>query len=61
MNYIKKDDTPIGDIVQDINKDPNFPVSNRYEDHYDYLQSIGACKGAINAFEDAWEMYSKMA
>lgn len=61
IKIYQNEDTPIGDLAEDICRDPAFPISNNYEDHYDYLQSNGACKDALIAFKDAWKMYSKMA
>ncbi len=55
----KGQDNPIGDLANDIWLDKEFPKSESYKSNLKYLEKLGACDGAINAFEEAWKLYSE--
>lgn len=58
--WIKKykgKNNPIGDLANDVIADKSFPNSVSYKNILAYLENLGACDGAINAFNDAWELY----
>lgn len=44
---------PIGDVARDLRTDELFPVVGSFADMYAYLRRIGACYGALRAFEEA--------
>lgn len=52
------DSTAIGDLARDVKADRQRPTALRtHEDWTAYLESRGACQGAIDALEDAWGMF----
>ncbi|MCU7843331.1 MAG: sterile alpha motif-like domain-containing protein [Candidatus Thiodiazotropha sp. (ex Monitilora ramsayi)] len=51
-------DDPIGDLANDVEKDKNAPVdSDSLDTWYTYLSMNGACTGALEALEAAWNEY----
>ena len=52
------DATPCGDFVRDMLHDFEFPVLAEYIIISRYLGRIGACSGAVEAFEELWREYA---
>lgn len=52
---------PIGDLAKDIALDKKFPKLSKNEESrqigIDYLNSKGACWGALKAFKNAFDFY----
>lgn len=55
----KDENSPIGDLANDIAIDESFPDSTSYENTLEYLESLDACDGAIKAFKSAWKLYEQ--
>ena len=63
----KKEASPCGDFVRDMLHDFNFPTAAEFNfptaaEHtviLNYLRRIGACCGAIKAFEELWRGYER--
>ncbi len=55
----KKENSPIGDFVNDMIHDFNFPVQAEHDAIESYLNRIRACDSAKEAFEKLWKMYIK--
>lgn len=60
-SWIKKQknrDDPIGDLAKDIISDRKFPKSiDNLKTHTSYLVYKGACQGALDALNIAWNEY----
>ena len=54
----KDDNTPLGDLARDVSEDKDFPKTKSSNKILEYLESKGACDGAISAFKDAWKLYT---
>ena len=50
---------PKGDFAQDMMGDMEFPIFADHNIIRNYLESINACDGAIDIFEDLWAEYSE--
>ncbi|WHX50523.1 YozE family protein [Paenibacillus woosongensis] len=50
-------DLPIGDLAQDISRDPNFPDSEDREELRSYLSSKAKHHAVIETFETVWDFY----
>jgi len=64
MKKYSGEDEPIGDLADDMYRDPNFPKSSKFEDNYRYLRfNASADSYVLDAFWDAWQEYDlyKMA
>lgn len=57
-NYGKAN-SPLGDFAKDMLHDVEFPVFSEEGVIKDYLCGIGACDGAIEAFEELWRLYER--
>jgi uncharacterized protein YozE (UPF0346 family) len=60
--WIKKfqnDDSPLGDLAQDIRVDKEFPSFCSKNRLMSYLMSKNACDEALTVFEKAYEAYSR--
>lgn len=55
------DATPCGDFVRDMLRDFEFPVLAEHDVIARYLGRIGACSGAVEAFEVLWREYAGAA
>ena len=55
----KKEASPCGDFVRDMLHDFNFPTAAEHTVILNYLRRIGACCGAIKAFEELWRVYER--
>lgn len=55
------DATPCGDFVRDMLRDFKFPVLAEHSIIARYLSRIGACNGAVEAFEELWREYAGAA
>lgn len=55
----EKEVSPCGDFVQDMLQDFDFPTSDDYNIIKRYLERIGACDGAIDAFKELWRAYER--
>lgn len=51
--------SPEGDFARDMAADHEFPVFAEHGIIQRYLDGIGACGGAVDAFEKLWEMYER--
>ena len=52
------DVTPCGDFVRDMVRDFYFPILAEQETISRYLGRVGACGGAVEAFEVLWREYA---
>ena len=52
------DATPCGDFVRDMLHDFEFPILAEHDIIARYLGRIGACSGAVEAFEELWREYA---
>lgn len=52
------DATPCGDFVRDMLHDFDFPILAERNIIVRYLGRIGACSGAVEAFEELWREYA---
>ena len=52
------EDSPRGDFASDMKHDFEFPALAGHDIILHYLERIGACTGAIEAFEDLWREYA---
>ena len=55
----KKEASPCDDFVRDMLHDFNFPTAAEHTVILNYLRRIGACNGAIKAFEELWRVYER--
>lgn len=53
----KNDDSAIGDLARDIEMDKRINRNLGYKKLIAYLSDINACSGALNAVDDAYELY----
>lgn len=54
----KNDDTAIGDLARDANRDCEFPRrSISYRNLKKYLESKSVCDAAMNVFNEAFNQY----
>lgn len=70
-NWMKKnylnEDSPKGDLAQDIRTDENFPKNGpgKYDGWgrllRNYLENRGACDGCLGAFDECWKEYVSCA
>lgn len=58
LKSFQEDNTPLGDLARDVSSDKDFPKTKSSKKILEYLESKGACDGAISAFKDAWESYT---
>ncbi len=61
-NWIKRfegEDSPIGDLADDIARDKEFTEDNSRLGIRDYLWSMGAVRGCVEAFHEAYNIYEK--
>jgi uncharacterized protein YozE (UPF0346 family) len=69
LKVFRREDNPVGDLARDVLEDPTFPKrATSREDILEYLKSGdrdknpmkgAACRGALDAFDKAWEMYGR--
>lgn len=52
------DATPCGDFVRDMLHDFDFPALAEHDIISRYLGRLGACSGAVDAFEELWRDYA---
>lgn len=52
------EDSPVGDLVRDINRVPEFPMSKAFKRNAEFLISRGACYEAVQALIEVWPEYS---
>ena len=53
-------DTPAGDLIHDMQADPDFPRTSSKHAMFDYLVGCGACNAAIDVFEDCYRAYKSV-
>lgn len=53
----KDEDSPVGDLVQDILVDECFPRKATIPEMRNHLEYHHACEDALNAFDEAWADY----
>jgi uncharacterized protein YozE (UPF0346 family) len=54
----KKENSPAGDLVDDMMSDKGFPKKTiNYKVVKDYLESKNACAECMYTFEECWEEY----
>jgi uncharacterized protein YozE (UPF0346 family) len=51
--------SPIGDLARDVRDDAEWPGGEpeSFELYNEYLDSMNACEGALDALEEAWSRY----
>ena len=54
-----EEDSPRGDFAWDMIGDFEFPALAEHGIIRNYLERIGACDGAIKAFEELWSEYAR--
>lgn len=54
----KTDVSPCGDFVRDMIRDFDFPRTASHQAISSYLWLVGACGGAVDAFEELWRAYA---
>lgn len=54
----KQDISPCGDFVRDMLRDFDFPKTASHRAISSYLWQVGACSGAVDAFEELWRAYA---
>ncbi|WP_404870956.1 YozE family protein (plasmid) [Kitasatospora griseola] len=57
--------SPVGDLARDVQRDIEEgewpePAEDSFEFYYDYLDSVNACQGALDAFEAAWNRHQEL-
>ncbi|UKY48506.1 YozE family protein [Streptomyces inhibens] len=54
--------SPIGDLARDVRDDDEWPDGEpkSFELYNEYLDSMSACDGALDALEDAWSRYDEI-
>ena len=57
IKQFQGEDSPLGDLAEDIHRDKNFPCTNRYEKMISYLISRNACMDCIREFSGAYIEY----
>lgn len=57
-NFIDEQ-SPVGDFVRDMANDFEFPVLSEKGIIINYLFRVGACNGAVDAFEELWRLYER--
>lgn len=55
----KKENSPCGDFVRDMLSDHDFPKTASHREISRYLHRIGACIGALAAFDELWRTYER--
>lgn len=56
------DRSPLGDLARDVSHDDEWPRGpGALDRYYDYLSSVGACEGALDALADAWSQFEREA
>ena len=58
-NPVSPNELNCGDFVRDMLHDFNFPTAAEHTVILNYLRRIGACCGAIKAFEELWRGYER--
>lgn len=51
------EDSPKGDFVSDVGYDRGFPEKADHGEILSHLRLLGACPGAVDAFEELWSEY----
>lgn len=58
MKVYGTEKNPLGDLAKDAKADKDFPnQSSNKKEIQNYLDYIGACSGAMEAFEVSWKAY----
>lgn len=58
LKVYKKDRNPLGDLARDIESDKGFPNrSDNKKEILAYLDYVGSCVEAKEAFEESWKIY----
>ena len=58
--WVKKfrgEDSPLGDLADDIAADKKFPYSTSYHSMRSHLKTSGACFEALQTFDEAYRRY----
>ena len=59
IKVYERSQNPIGDLARVIKKDKDFPNrSDVKKEISNYLDYVGACDEAWEAFEESWKVYS---
>lgn len=57
---IERDD-PIGDVARDVSRDDRCKPQNTLVSWRNFLSAAGACQGAHDALDEAWDEYLEEA
>lgn len=53
--------SPLGDFAKDMVHDKEFPILAEKGVIETYLFRLGACSGAVEAFDELWRLYEREA
>lgn len=54
------ENSPRGDLAEDIRLDAGFPDSSSYNEIYDYLFYKNASVPCLESFDEAWQLYNRI-
>lgn len=57
IKQFRGEDSPIGDLAEDIHRDKSFPCTDRFEKMISYLVNHNACEECIREFSGAYIEY----
>ena len=57
IKQFKGEDSPIGDLAEDIHRDKSFPCTDRFDKMISYLVNHNACEECIREFSGAYIEY----
>lgn len=57
LRHFIEDNTAIGDLSRDADRDSIFPTKNDYHAILNHLQNLNACSNAIDTFKTSWSDY----
>ena len=57
IKQFRGEDSPLGDLAEDIFRDKSFPCTDKFEKMISYLVSRNACMECIREFSGAYAEY----
>ena len=57
IKQFQGEDSPLGDLAEDIDRDKSFPYTDRYEKMISHLVNHNACEECIREFSGAYIEY----
>ena len=57
IKQFKGENSPLGDLAEDIFRDKSFPYTDKFEKMISYLVSHNACEECIREFSGAYAEY----